>query len=65
MDELISAVAKALEKGWTVGKIHTTLLAKGWSTDNAFLAIKAGELLFKSIKEADAAKKPPMSGRVL
>ncbi len=64
MDKLISAVAKALESGMSLEKIHAIILIKGWSEDDAFLAIKAGELLFQSIKAAEAAKKPPMFKRV-
>ena len=64
MDELIQAIANALKKGWNVDKIHSTCLVKGWSEDDIFLAIKAGELLFNAIKEAEANKKPPVFRRV-
>ena len=64
MDELILAVAKALGKGMQLEKLHDAIIAKGWCESDCFLAIKAGELLAKSIKEADAAKRPPSFRRV-
>lgn len=64
MDALIKVVADALDKGWSVDKLHDAIIAKGWSEDDAFLAIKAGQLLLKSIKEAEAAKKQPSFRRV-
>ena len=64
MDSLIRVVADALSKGWSVEKLHDAILAKGWSEDDAFLAIKAGQLLLKSIQEAEAAKKPSPFRRV-
>lgn len=65
MDELILAVSKAFGiTGITVEKIHAAIIAKGWSEDDAFLAIKAGELLYKTIQEAEAAKKKPTFRRV-
>lgn len=64
MDKLIQVVADALGKGWSVDKLHDAIIAKGWSEDDAFLAIKAGQLLLKAIKEAEAAKKPPSFRRV-
>lgn len=64
MDKLIQVVADALDKGWTVESLHDAILTKGWSEDDAFLAIKAGQLLLKSIKEAEAAKKQSPFRRV-
>jgi hypothetical protein len=65
MEALIQAVVKALGvQGMTTARIHEAIIAKGWSEDDAFLAIKAGELLYKTIQEAEAAKKKPAFRRV-
>lgn len=56
MDELIQAVVRALGVGASLEDIHDAIIAKGWSEDDAFLAIKAGELLYKTIQEAEEAK---------
>lgn len=56
MDELIQAVVRALGVGASTEDIHDAIIGKGWSEDDAFLAIKAGELLYKTIEEAEAAK---------
>lgn len=57
MDKLIKAVAKALSiKSMTIDDIHSAIIAKGWSEEDAYLAIKAGELLYKTIEEAEAEK---------
>ena len=64
MDELIQAVALALKKGWQLDKLHNAILAKGWSGDDAFLAVKAAELLNKAIDEAEANKPKPVFKRV-
>lgn len=65
MEALIQAVVKALRvEGMTVDSIHDAIIAKGWSEDDAFLAIKAGELLYKTIQEAELARKKPSFKRV-
>lgn len=65
MDELIQAVYKNLMSGNSIDAIHSAIIAKGWAEDDAFLAIKAGQNLYKSIvkQEADLKKKPPPFGR--
>lgn len=64
LDELIQAVALALKKGWALDKLHKAILDKGWSSDDAFLAIKAAELLNQSIDEAEANKSKPIFKRI-
>ena len=56
MEELIQAVVRALGVGVSIEDIHDAILDKGWSEEDAFLAIKAGELLYKTIEEAEEAK---------
>jgi hypothetical protein len=56
MESLIQAVVRALGVGASIESIHDAIIAKGWSEDDAFLAIKAGELLYKTIEEAEEAK---------
>jgi hypothetical protein len=56
MEELIQAVVRALGVGASIAEIHDAIIAKGWSEDDTFLAIKAGEILYKTIEEAEAAK---------
>lgn len=56
MDELIQAVVRALGVGASIEDIHDAIISKGWTEDDAFLAIKAGELLYKTIQEAEEAK---------
>lgn len=67
MDELISAVAKILAKGISVDKVHRIILSKGWSEEDAFLAIKAGQNLHDSLAalEKELQNKPPPFGRKL
>jgi hypothetical protein len=57
MEELIQAVVRALGVGASIEDIHDAIIAKGWTEDDAFLAIKAGEILYKTIEEAENAKK--------
>lgn len=61
MDELIQSVVKALGIGASVEDIHDAILEKGWTEDDAFLAIKAGEILYEDIKklEEERQKKIP------
>ena len=56
MEELIQAVVRALGVGASIEDIHDAIIAKGWNEDDAFLAIKAGELLYSTIQEAEEAK---------
>lgn len=65
MDELIQAVVKALNKGMTIGQVHIAIIARGWSEDDAFLALKAGENLYNAIQiqEKELASRPPPFGR--
>ena len=61
MDELIQSVVKALGIGASVEDIHDAILEKGWTEDDAFLAIKAGEILYEDIRklEEERQKKIP------
>lgn len=63
MEELIQAVVRALGVGASIEDIHDAIIAKGWTEDDAFLAIKAGEILYKTIEEAEAAKPQPVFRR--
>jgi len=56
MEELIQAVVRALGVGASIEDIHDAIISKGWTEDDAFLAIKAGEILYKTIQEAEEAK---------
>lgn len=56
MEDLIQAVVRAMGAGASMEDIHDAIIKKGWSEDDAFLAIKAGELLYKTIEEAEEAK---------
>jgi len=56
MEALIQSVVRALGIGASIESIHDAIIAKGWSEDDAFLAIKAGELLYKTVSEAEEAK---------
>ena len=61
MDELIMAVYKALGvEGNTIAMIHAACIEKGWSEEDTFLAIKAGENLYNaSVKQAEELSKRP------
>jgi hypothetical protein len=49
MDALIQSVALALgTEGVTIAAIHDSIIEKGWSEQEAFLAIKAGENLYNA-----------------
>jgi hypothetical protein len=48
MDALILFVANALRAGNSIDTIHAAMMAKEIPTDDAFLAIKAGECLFRA-----------------
>lgn len=65
MDELIQAVAKALKNKHSIKGIHKAILDRGWSEDDAFLAIKAGENLHQAMVrvEEEIKKRPPPFGR--
>jgi hypothetical protein len=68
MDELINAVSGMFGiEGVTLDDIHSAIIAKGWSKEDAFLAIKAGENLYnaKLLQEKELAKQPPPFGRKL
>jgi len=57
MEELIQAVVKALGKKATIEQIYTAIIARGWGSDSAFLAIKAGENLYQArIKQQEELK---------
>ncbi len=53
MDELIQAVVRALGVGASLEDIHDAIISKGWTEDDTFLAIKAGELLYTAIQEVE------------
>jgi hypothetical protein len=65
MDELIKAVFEALENGSSIDAIHKAIIAKGWSGEDAFLAIKAGQNLYDGLEEQkkELAKRPLPFGR--
>jgi hypothetical protein len=64
LDELIQAVAKAYKNNHTIVEIRQAILNKGWSEEDTFLAMKAGEILYQTIKQADADKKKPSFKRI-
>ncbi len=66
MESLILSVANALGVGASVEDIHDAIISKGWSEDDAFLAIKAGELLYNDrVKhEEEKAQQKPLFRRV-
>lgn len=53
MDNLILSVVTALGIGADIEQIHDAIIAKGWSEDEAFLAIKAGEILYQGRVERE------------
>lgn len=65
MDELIKAIAKALKNKSSLSKIHAAIVTKGWSEEDAFLALKAGENLYNANEkqEAELAARPLPFGR--
>lgn len=63
MEELIQAVVRALGIGATIEDIHDAIISKGWNEGDAFLAIKAGEILYETIREAEDAKPKPIFRR--
>lgn len=56
MEDLIQAIVKALGINIPIEDIHDACIVKGWSEEDTFLAIKAGELLYKTIQEAEETK---------
>lgn len=64
MDELILSVFRALNIGASIEDIREAILEKGWTEEDAFLAIKAGEILYRGIAEVEASKPKPMFKRV-
>lgn len=65
METLIQSVVKALGVGASIEDIHDAIIAKGWSEDDAFLAIKAGENLYNAIvkQEEELKNRKPPFGR--
>lgn len=66
MDELIRAVARALAHNKiSLDKIHSIIIANGWPEEDAFFAIKAGQILHASMVklEEELNNKPPPFGR--
>ena len=63
MDELIQAIVKALgTSGVTMDQIHDACVAKGWKSDDIFLAMKAAENLYNAIEQQEEEirnRKPP------
>ena len=54
------AIYRALTNGSTVDKIHAACIEKGWSEDDIFLGIKAGENLYHaSLKQIEELSKRP------
>jgi hypothetical protein len=49
MESLIYAVVRNLGSGATIEQIHDAARQKGWSEEDVFLAIKAGEYLYNAI----------------
>lgn len=64
-EELIQAVVRALGIGASIDQIHAAILEKGWTTDDAFLAIKAGVNLYEAIvkQEEELKVRPAPFGR--
>ena len=65
MDELIQRVFRALNIGASIEDIHDAIIQKGWSEEDAFLAIKAGELLYNAISKVEEEKPKPTFRRVI
>jgi len=66
MEELIKSVATALGVGASIEDIHDAIIGKGWSEEDAYLAIKGGELLYADrVKhEEEKAQQKPLFRRV-
>jgi hypothetical protein len=52
-DELIKAISDLLRNNITIEQIRNEMLAKGFTEDDIFLAIKAGENLAKGIRDKE------------
>jgi hypothetical protein len=50
-DEIISIVSQAILIGESIQSIHDALIYKGWSEADAFLFIKAGQILCNDHKQ--------------
>jgi len=66
MDKLIQSVVFALRNGLSIEDIHDEMIKFGWYEEPAFLAIKAGQILYDAIvkQEAELAKRKPPFRRV-
>ncbi len=65
MDEAIYCICNALGAGASVDDIHAACAEKGWPEEDIFFAVKAAELLLKTIieKEAEMKKRSAPFGR--
>jgi hypothetical protein len=62
VEDLIQSVARALGVGASIDDIRQSILQRGWSEEDAFLAIKAGEILYQDLlnfEEEKIKRKPP------
>lgn len=64
-DDIIKNIARGFEVGAALEDIHDSLVEEGYTEDQIFLLIKAGEQLHKALKEKEAelAKRPAPFGR--
>lgn len=63
MEELIQSVVKALGIGASIEDIHDAIIERGWSEEDAFLAIKGGELLYNDIVKLEEEKQKKVKVR--
>ena len=65
IEDYINSVVKALGIGASIDDIHKALIEKGCQEYDVFLVIKAGELLYNSLKnkEQEIKSRPAPFGR--
>lgn len=60
-EEIIQAVFKALSAGADIDQLHEAMVEKGYSEEEIFLAIKAGENLYDALlKQHEELKARPL-----
>lgn len=57
MEELIQAIVKALGTPASLDDIHDAIIKRGWSEADAFLAMKAAEILYADIVKLEEEKR--------
>lgn len=56
MEKLIQSVVTAMGIGASEEEIHDAIIGRGWSEEDAFLVIKAAEILYNDAAAFQAAQ---------